>query len=124
RVLVRAQSNQVENGIYDASTGDWQRSRDFNGNRDAVKGTLVVTDGVSTAFLFYRLTTADPVIIGTSAIVFTAASEVQEPYPRSPEEVSQSIVPVDREYPWGHVLRYGADPEGIADSTAAFNNAI
>lgn len=95
RVLVKDQSDNTENGIYDASSSDWTRSKDFDGNRDAVKGTLVVTDGVSTALLFYRVTTANPVIIGTSALTFEAASEVQDPYPQTAAELSASVTPTN-----------------------------
>ena len=66
RVLVTAQNSSVENGIYDVSTGAWTRSLDFDGNRDVVKGTLVATN--SDTSVLYRVTTADPIVIGTSAI--------------------------------------------------------
>lgn len=70
RVLVTAQTSAVNNGIYVASTGQWQRALDFDGQRDAVQGTLVLVldnDGIG-----YELTTADPVVIGTSSITFAA----------------------------------------------------
>lgn len=70
RVLVRNQSIAADNGIYDASTSDWTRSADFDGNRDVVRGTLV-PHGESSG-IFYRLTSADPVVIGTSDITFEA----------------------------------------------------
>lgn len=124
RVLVKDQTDQTENGIYLASTSDWTRSLDFDGNRDAVKGTLVVTDGVSTALLFYRLTTVDPVIIGTSAITFVQASEVQNPYPRTQAEIAAGVTPTDYAYPEANLLRYGADPLGVSSSDTAIRNAI
>jgi hypothetical protein len=71
RVLVKDQANPVENGIYNANTGAWTRARDFDGARDAVTGTLVVVaSGDTSAGYWYQLATADPVIIGTSAISF------------------------------------------------------
>lgn len=128
RVLVKNQTDTTANGIYNASTGDWQRARDFDGNRDAVKGTLVVTDGVSTAFLFYRLTTADPVIIGTSAITFVQASEVQDPYPRTAAEITAAVTPVNYAYPASPIIdprRYHAGAIGVAaDDLTAFNVAV
>lgn len=41
RVLVIAQTDPVENGIYCANTGTWQRAADWDGNRDVAKGTIV-----------------------------------------------------------------------------------
>lgn len=74
RVLVRNQTDATANGIYDASTSDWTRSADFDGNRDVVHGTLV-PHGTGSG-IFYRLTTADPVVIGTSSITFEAITLV------------------------------------------------
>lgn len=70
RVLVKNQTNAVENGIWIAATDEWTRATDFNGARDAAKGTMVyVTDGVTNARKAYALTTDDPVI-GSSEIEF------------------------------------------------------
>jgi len=41
RVLVRAQTDATENGIYNASTGAWTRSTDWNRADDVVNGVLV-----------------------------------------------------------------------------------
>lgn len=38
---------------------------------------------------------------------------------RSAGEIANGITPSDYKYPRGHILRYGGDPTGIADSTAA-----
>lgn len=124
RVLVKDQTDTTDNGIYLASTSDWTRAKDFDGNRDAVKGTLVVTDGVSTALLFYRLTTADPVLIGTSAITFVQASEIQNPYPRTPAEIAAGVTPVDYAYVAGVLDRYATNTTpGTTDMTAAWTAA-
>lgn len=42
RVLVKNQTDATENGIYDASSSIWVRSKDFDGNADFSKGTRVV----------------------------------------------------------------------------------
>src|SRR5687768_2038960 len=44
RVLVKDQADAVENGIYVVDTADWVRADDFDGNRDVVEGTLVVSN--------------------------------------------------------------------------------
>lgn len=67
RVLVKDQSNAVENGIYIAHTTGWRRARDFNGYRDAVQGTAVPLASTGDR---YRVVTEDPIIIGSSEIEF------------------------------------------------------
>lgn len=74
RVVVKSQTDQRDNGIYNASVGNWQRALDFNGNRDVVKGTAVyVTDGTANGGVEFSLTTANPVVFGTSNITFVSA---------------------------------------------------
>jgi hypothetical protein len=71
RVLVTGQTDATQNGIYNASSGAWERAKDFNGNRDVVQGTLIyVLAGTSYASTLWRVTTADPVVIGTSSLAF------------------------------------------------------
>ena len=79
RVLVNNQTNPVLNGIYDVYDTAWQRSDDFNGSRDAVEGTLVSVVSGDFANTLWKLTTANPVIIGTSAIVFSTTDEIGLP---------------------------------------------
>ena len=72
RVLVKDQTDTVTNGIYIASTGAWERSKDFDGTLDVRKGTLVfVANGTAGSGLIYQLTTADTVDIGTDNITFS-----------------------------------------------------
>lgn len=71
RVLVKNQTDTVDNGIYIASVSGWRRSRDFYGARDVTKGTRVtVTDGSTLGGREYRVTTSNPIVVGTSNIVF------------------------------------------------------
>jgi len=70
RVLVKDQITASENGIYDVSTSAWTRSPDFDGNRDVTRGTLVLVVGG----LFYELTTANPITIGTTNLTFVISS--------------------------------------------------
>ena len=71
RVLVAGQSDQKTNGIYLADTGTWTRTTDFDGAFDVVSGTLVTITSGSYANTFWKLTTADPVAIGTSNLTFS-----------------------------------------------------
>src|SRR6267154_3877964 len=59
RVLVKNQTSGSGNGIYLASSSGWTRASDFDGNRDAVDGTLVfVRLGSSNILSLYKLTCA------------------------------------------------------------------
>ena len=73
RVLVKDQTDATENGIYDVKATAWSRSADFDGARDVVQGTLivVVTSGVSGEAIFYQVTTANPITIGTTEITIS-----------------------------------------------------
>ena len=70
RVLVKNQTTAAQNGIYDASTSTWQRSLDWDGTFDVKRGTLVwVTNGTTNAGL-WRVTAADTIVVGTTAVSF------------------------------------------------------
>lgn len=71
RVLYALTGGSVSNGIWVVSTGAWTRAKDFDGNRDVVEGTQVLVIGAGDAATVYRVTTADPITIGTTAIEFT-----------------------------------------------------
>lgn len=70
RVLVKSQTDQKENGIYEVSAGWWVRAVDFNSTRDVMKGTLCPVVGSEV----YEVTTTNPVVIGTSNITFTQST--------------------------------------------------
>ncbi|RWI22885.1 MAG: hypothetical protein EOQ92_18395 [Mesorhizobium sp.] len=72
RVLVRAQTDQTQNGIYIAATGAWQRARDMDSNRDLTKGTQVlVLEGSVYGPSGWYVSSANPIAVGTTSIVFT-----------------------------------------------------
>jgi hypothetical protein len=73
RVLVQGQADSVDNGIYVATTGNWSRALDFDGSRDIIRGTLVfVLDGTEEADKGYRVSSSNPIVVGTSEIEFEA----------------------------------------------------
>lgn len=74
RVLVRAQADDADNGIYVADTGDWDRADDFDGNQDVVDGTLLsVLEGSTYSSTIWRTDATDPVNVGSDDIVFEQA---------------------------------------------------
>lgn len=129
RVLVKDQTTQSDNGIYEANTSAWSRAPDFDGARDAAKGTLVIVhSGTTNAGTTWELTTADTVTIGTSSLTFrrgllsssdtvgflqagTGAEErtVQDKL----RETSVSVCDYD-----------GVDPTGATDSTSGIQAAL
>ena len=73
RVLVKDQTDGIENGIYYAASGAWVRAIDFDGTRDVKSGTVIVVAGGTVATgLLYRISTADDITIGTTSIAFAA----------------------------------------------------
>lgn len=75
RVLVKDQTDTTENGIYIADTSDWQRTPDFDGTRDIVKGTLIRVSGGSTLTdSYWTISSPNPITIGTSSITFTQSN--------------------------------------------------
>jgi hypothetical protein len=71
RVLVKNQTNPIDNGIWDVSTGQWTRSIDANGTQDLVSGTTVLVIGGSQQFQFWGITSANPIIPGTTSTVWS-----------------------------------------------------
>lgn len=78
RVLVKNQTSGADNGIYLASSGSWTRTSDFQGNRAAVDGTMVlVRFGTASALSIYELSCAtSPANIGTTSLTFNLVSVV------------------------------------------------
>lgn len=71
RVLVKDQSDQTANGLYNAATGVWTRTIDSANNAQFAQGmTVVVTQGVLNAFTVWVLTAANPITLGTTALTF------------------------------------------------------
>jgi len=77
RVLVTGQSTGSQNGIYyvttvgSGSNGTWARSVDTDTTGELEAGTIVmVTEGTTYADTQWKLTTNNPIVIGTTALVF------------------------------------------------------
>lgn len=73
RVLVKDQSTGSQNGIYDVAAGAWVRSADADASASVPSGTAVfVTEGTINGGFGFRLTTADPITLGTTSLAFAA----------------------------------------------------
>ena len=80
RVLVAGQTAGAENGLYKVtvvgtgSNGTWARTKDGDDQGDITAGmTTMVTAGTDNADKRYKLTTNDPITIGTTALTFQVA---------------------------------------------------
>lgn len=76
RVLVKDQTNPVDNGIWIVGTGTWQRSPDLDGSLDVRQGTFVYVSQGSTNIGFWYVETANPIIPGTTSLSIIRASSV------------------------------------------------
>lgn len=65
RILLIAQDDPIENGIYSVSEGAWSRTKDFDGERDVVQGTPVP----HTSGAYFHVTTPSP-FVGVTPIEF------------------------------------------------------
>ena len=80
RVLVWQQTDPTQNGLYNASSGPWTRTKDADGNDDIAAGMLVAVTGGSTYWAeIFRLSGADPLLIGSSALTFSIFTALQAP---------------------------------------------
>lgn len=128
RILVWQQSTASENGIYGASSGSWTRTKDFDGNRDVRKGTLIPVEGSA---ILYRVTSSNPIIIGTSSISFEALGPTQTQgdiglllYPRTAAEIAAGWIPTNYAYQPGDCRRHGCVGDGTTDDTVAVQKTI
>lgn len=77
RVLVKDQTDATENGIYDVSSSAWTRAADWDGTNDIVQGTNVyVQQGTLASGAYFKVSTADPITIGTTEVTLTATSSL------------------------------------------------
>lgn len=91
RVLVKDQTTASENGIYVADTGPWRRAKDFNKTRDVKTGTMVNVFAGTVGAGQWQVSTADPITIGTTSIVFV---QTVQPFAGLPIPPTASTIPV------------------------------
>lgn len=108
RVLVTAQTDPVENGIYRVSTGTWQRAADFDGNRDVVRGTLIPVYGAGITSDLYEVLSSNPITIGSSSITFSLRYGATPRIDRTQVEITAEVFPAEYRYEEGDDRRYAS----------------
>lgn len=74
RVLVKNQTNPIDNGIWDVSTAAWSRSLDANGTQDLVTGTgVTITEGTQ-ALQYWFITTTGSIVPGSTSLAWAAGN--------------------------------------------------
>lgn len=124
RVLVIGQTDTSENGIYNADSGDWTRARDFDGDLDAVQGTLVLVTSASGVAAIYELTSPDPITIGTSALTFELRYGANARYDRTAAEISVGAVIVDDSIPHHEAVGFVTVERYGTPTSTTFNTAM
>lgn len=73
RVGVVGQTDPTENGIYVSAAGAWARSTDADEDAEVTNGLAFFVSGSSSTKkgFYYILTTADPITVGSSSLVFS-----------------------------------------------------
>lgn len=70
RVLVKNQSTGSANGIYVAAAGAWTRATDFDASSEVLGAAVFVSEGTTQGNQQWIMTTDDPIVIGTTALVW------------------------------------------------------
>jgi len=122
RVLVRAQTDARQNGIYNASTSDWTRALDFDGSRDVVTGTMVLVRNSVADGALYEVTTSGEIIIGQSQIIFDVRDDPTILYAQTQAELDALVLPVNTHFTTEGMItpfRFGAVGDGVTDDSTA-----
>lgn len=71
RVLLTAQTDAKNNGLWTVQSAVWSRTLDADGASEFTSGLqAVATEGTANADKPYILTTPDPIVLGTTALTF------------------------------------------------------
>ena len=79
RVLVKDQTNAVDNGIYICSSGDWLRAEDFDNGTVSSGAFTFIEEGTTYDNNGFILSNSEPVSVGTtelSFVQFTGTGEI------------------------------------------------
>lgn len=76
RVLVKAQTDGTQNGLWDAQAGAWTRCKDWDADDDYIRGSRVFVNEGAAQWGMWILTTADPIVLNTSTFTFASFATV------------------------------------------------
>ena len=76
RILVKNQTNGVQNGIYTTGAGAWTRATDYDAGSEVFYTTVYITGGTVSANKRYHCTNATTPTVGTTALTFTQDDNV------------------------------------------------
>lgn len=75
RVLVKNQSTASENGLWVVAAGTWTRATDADADAEVTAGLFTfVEEGTVGGGVGFVLTTANPIVVGTTSLTFTQFS--------------------------------------------------
>lgn len=75
RVIVKNQTTTSQNGIYVVQSSSWTRSVDAAENSQVTSGMMVFAEeGSTNASTFWRLSTANPITVGSTGLTFVNAN--------------------------------------------------
>lgn len=73
-VLVKNQTTGSSNGIYLANSGAWVRRDDADNSAKVTSGLMVyVEEGTANGTYYYKLTTPNPIALGTTGLTFSVS---------------------------------------------------
>jgi hypothetical protein len=127
RVLVKDQTDATTNGLYNVATGPWTRTIDANNNSQLTQGTQVlVTKGTVNAGGVFALTSANPIILGVSALTFALAAPPLSGVTITPPALSSSQGLVVSQNGAGTITTAGFSYNSIAvtDNLASSGNTV
>jgi len=78
RILLKNQTTGSQNGIYVAAAGAWARSADASTGTLSAGATVPVTEGSANGDTLWLLTTNDPIVVGTTSLVFVSLGGISQ----------------------------------------------
>lgn len=98
RILIKNQTNAIENGIYLASAGTWTRTTDFDGSPqgEVATGNLVpVESGALNAGTVWTVISPNPIVVDTDEIEFTLFLEPKDYTEGVGIDITGTVISVD-----------------------------